>query len=204
MIGLLILGITVPTPTPITIYLQAPPEQLLAEKIERVNPRARPYSDQLARSILGESRRHGLDPAVVTAIAWTESFFQRRPRGGAGEIGLWQLLPGRSLARRWELLRATRPRLMVGTQGWYRMSRRARRSAAERVEIGTALVALALVQARKLCRRWGHRHRAGSDSYAHYNTGGPWLRPGYRRVLKYRAEAIRRALQTTRVDLPTR
>jgi hypothetical protein len=191
------------TGEPVTIYRQTTQAELLAAKIARVNPRARPYAHRLASAIVLEAGRHELDPAILAAIAWTESYFQRRPSGRDGEIGLWQLLPGRSLARRWAHLQHTRPTLMAGHRlPWYRMARRERRRAAEGIEVGTALLALAVVEARRLCRRWGHKHPHDSDTYAHYNTGGPWLRPGYRRVLRYRAESIRRAMRRVGIAHP--
>jgi len=57
---------------------------------------------ELARRIVLEAGRFGLDPVVLTAIADVESNFQPWARGltkdgrRAGEIGIWQLIPGDS------------------------------------------------------------------------------------------------------------
>lgn len=37
------------------------------------------------------ARRYGLEPALVKAVVWRESFFDARARGRAGEIGLMQV-----------------------------------------------------------------------------------------------------------------
>jgi soluble lytic murein transglycosylase len=41
--------------------------------------------------IVAATRRYGVDPALVKAVVWRESRFNRRARGAAGEIGLMQV-----------------------------------------------------------------------------------------------------------------
>ena len=41
--------------------------------------------------ILAAARRYGVEPALLKAMAWRESWFNPRARGHAGEIGLMQL-----------------------------------------------------------------------------------------------------------------
>lgn len=57
---------------------------------------------ELARRIVVEAERFGLDPIVLATVAWIESDFRPWVRGltkdgrRAGEIGVWQLIPGDS------------------------------------------------------------------------------------------------------------
>ena len=45
-------------------------------------------------TIEAAAREAGIDPKIVTAVAWTESGFNPKARSGAGAIGLMQLMPG--------------------------------------------------------------------------------------------------------------
>jgi soluble lytic murein transglycosylase len=49
--------------------------------------------------ILAAAARYGVDPALVKAVVWRESWFDPWARGRAGEIGLMQV--GESAAREW-------------------------------------------------------------------------------------------------------
>ena len=49
--------------------------------------------------ILAAARRYGVEPALVKAVAWRESWFNPKIRGRAGEIGLMQI--GQAAAREW-------------------------------------------------------------------------------------------------------
>jgi soluble lytic murein transglycosylase len=51
------------------------------------------------RVILAAAVRYGVEPALVKAIIWRESWFDPLARGRAGEIGLMQV--GESAAREW-------------------------------------------------------------------------------------------------------
>lgn len=62
------------------------------------NFRAR-FALQYAGRILVEAKRRNLNPIILTAIAWTESDFRPWVKGQgtdrrAGEVGVWQLIPG--------------------------------------------------------------------------------------------------------------
>ena len=46
------------------------------------------------RVILSAARRYRVDPALIKAVVWRESWFNPRARGRAGEIGLMQIMPG--------------------------------------------------------------------------------------------------------------
>jgi len=71
----------------------APPETSPAasERIERYGP-----------LVERAARAHGLDPALVAAVVWTESRFDPAARSPAGAVGLMQLMPAtaRGIARR--------------------------------------------------------------------------------------------------------
>ena len=44
--------------------------------------------------ILSAARHYRVDPALVKAVVWRESWFDPGARGRAGEIGLMQIMPG--------------------------------------------------------------------------------------------------------------
>lgn len=44
--------------------------------------------------ILAAARRYGVDPSLVKAVVWRESWFNPRARGRKGEIGLMQIRKG--------------------------------------------------------------------------------------------------------------
>jgi soluble lytic murein transglycosylase-like protein len=50
---------------------------------------ARPYAGAIARAAAAE----GVDPALLSSVAWTESGFRAQARSGAGALGLMQLMP---------------------------------------------------------------------------------------------------------------
>jgi soluble lytic murein transglycosylase len=44
------------------------------------------------RRIYAAARRYGVDPALIKAVVWRESYFNPEARGRAGELGLMQLM----------------------------------------------------------------------------------------------------------------
>jgi soluble lytic murein transglycosylase len=62
--------------------------------------------------ILAAAARYGVEPALVKAVVWRESWFDPWARGRAGEIGLMQV--GESAAREWA--EAERIQLFVHSQ----------------------------------------------------------------------------------------
>ena len=42
--------------------------------------------------ILAASRRHGVEPALVKAVVWRESWFNPNAKGTSGEVGLMQIM----------------------------------------------------------------------------------------------------------------
>lgn len=55
---------------------------------------AAPASGSIESSLVGQARSHGLDPALVKAVAWQESGWNQRARSSAGAIGVMQVMPG--------------------------------------------------------------------------------------------------------------
>ena len=48
------------------------------------------------RIIAEAGKRNGVDPCLIKAVIWRESKFNAREKGGKGEIGLMQIMPGRA------------------------------------------------------------------------------------------------------------
>jgi len=54
---------------------------------------AKAPNSEIVQTVIFESNKHNLDPALVLAIMKVESSFNQRSIGSAGEIGLMQLHP---------------------------------------------------------------------------------------------------------------
>lgn len=50
-------------------------------------------AEKIAKAILAESKKHGIDPVFIASIIKTESSFNPSAKGSAGEIGLMQIKP---------------------------------------------------------------------------------------------------------------
>jgi len=165
--------------------LLSPPElptdvQRLGAHIMRVNPGHRaPF--ELADAIMTQSAIYGLDPAIMAALAWTESHYRPEVTGRSGEIGLWQLYPGPWLSTPWDEIRGYRP-------PWRDLSRRQRRAICRDLQTGAHFAAW--LMSYHLQRCGDHRSRC----YARYNSGNAKVRPYYVRHLRRRSRAIRRHL----------
>jgi len=105
----------------------------LTSHILRVCPKCS-HAYDLADAILWESIDHGLDPALLTSIAWTESGYRTWVKGTSGEVGLWQLLPGGWLAYCYDQIRGDGP-------PWRRLSAKSRRKQCKNLRVGTYLAA---------------------------------------------------------------
>ena len=106
----------------------ADPDRILAGATLAIPPAPHPAAEMLRAA----ARRHGLDPALVLAVAWQESGWQQGAVSPAGALGLMQLLPGTAAWVASDLVGA--PLDVAG-------------SAADNAEAGTALLAWLLALA---------------------------------------------------------
>lgn len=65
----------------------------------------RPHAKRIARALVNEASRHGMDPLLLVALIKHESRFNPEARGHHGEIGLMQIKPSTA---RWVLSRKGR------------------------------------------------------------------------------------------------
>jgi hypothetical protein len=194
-------ALSVTTPQKTTTQAGSQAARLTAYILKR-RPAAKPYAARLARAIITQSKRVGLDPAALAAVAWVESRYLRTAKGSAQEVGLYQLMRSDvRMAASWAKLRPTAP-------PWRSLSREAFTEALRDVEISTYLAADELAgvvawckRARHRVNRWQvgdplgqHRHRYQIDRVAHHNSGAKWPRRGYLRALRYTYKQIRKVL----------
>lgn len=177
-----------------------PTERLEAYILKR-QPRAAPYAARLARAIITQSKRVGLDPAALAALGWVESRYRTDAIGPAGSRGIFQLRASDArMAASWARLRPTAP-------PWRRLSLEAIREAFRDVEVGTYLAADELAGVMAWCRRARHRvwrwapasrdrrrHRYQVDRLGHHQTGPRWPKRSYLRSLRYTYRQIKRHL----------
>lgn len=57
-------------------------------------PAAQPATDQIAATLETQAVQHGLEPALVKAVAWQESGWRQDARSSVGAIGVMQVMPG--------------------------------------------------------------------------------------------------------------
>lgn len=152
----------------------------LAALIREQCPRCE-YAHDLADAILTESLVRALEPTLMVAIAWTESNFERQlPVGRAGEVGIWQIIPGDWLGPCYDEIRGL-------TTSWGGLSLRARRSLLRNVRISTYLAACIVAYHLRTCPL--HEARC----YAAYQTGTPGtITARYRDAIRARAIRARR------------
>ena len=148
------------------------PADRLAAFIVKRNATARPYAGELARRIMVEAKRHGLQAHELAAVAWIESDFRRGLRGRAYEIGIWQLRPfDHGMGIGWQFLKS-RPaefpivRNLHSDQDkarrlfdlpWRSLRWKYRRKVLDDVRAGTYLGAYSIRRHVQMCRRLGHR-----------------------------------------------
>lgn len=169
--------------------------EALARFVVRVQPKAVLYARPLANRIFAEAKAAKLDPTVLAAIVWMESWYDRRARGSDHERGLWQIYPPASrLKARWAELRQQKAVPKRWDRPWSRMPMRTRQAVARDLRLGTALAVDLIVVFVRHCRANHRDHRRPTDAYAHYNSGFAWPRLGYSYQLWRRTRIIRRAI----------
>ena len=199
------------------LFLAAPPStpesRLTNYIIKRSKGKATPYALTLARSILRESKRVGIEPAVMVAIGWVESRFIRTVRGSAGEYGIFQSM--RSDVR----MPSSWARLRPNSPAWKKLSKEAMVRALRDIKISTYLIADELAALRVWCIRAGHRigrgtpplwlmgpdgvhrqhkrkryHRHPVDRYGHHNSGPKQPPLRYLRALRWQYRKAQRII----------
>ncbi len=185
----------------------------LSAYIVSVNPRAKPYAAELARSILVESSRHGVPVSWLAAIAHTESHFTTGSKGTSGEHGIWQvMLHGSQKQAAWGFIRGHTGEFRAAGQyrsveKWRALPKPVRVRLLNDIRIGAYIGAMEIAAHIRLCKRLGHRvqrgafrrsghyyHRHAIDRAGHYNSGWRWPRPAYVRNLRRRSRAVKRAM----------
>lgn len=57
-------------------------------------PAPQPSTDSIAETLESQAVQHGLEPALVKAVAWQESGWRQDARSSVGAIGVMQVMPG--------------------------------------------------------------------------------------------------------------
>jgi soluble lytic murein transglycosylase len=79
---------------------------LVFKKIETsMNAEWKKKVPEITETLINESKNHELDPIFVLAVIQTESQFNTKAKGDAGEIGLMQILPqtGKWIAKKFKI-----------------------------------------------------------------------------------------------------
>ncbi len=185
----------------------------LAAFILRKQPRAKPYARLLAERIFAEAKHYKLDPATLAAIAWTESHFWWRVRGGSGEFGVWQVWRHGSLARRaWDWLQAQGRTKGYPDKAWRTLGKLTQQRVLQDTYLSTAMGVYSIKVMVSWCKyavkhkvyRWikpyqsrkaQRAHRDSFGRYAHFNSGTRWPKRGYEWRLRTRTKAIQAVLR---------
>ncbi len=194
--------------------------QRLAAFILQKQPRAKSYAKQLAERIFVEAKRFGLDPAIMTAVSWTESHFWHRVRGASGEFGTWQVWRYGPLARKaWDSLQdaaridpvlAFRMRRFPD-RAWRRLTKLQQQRVLQDTYFATYMGAYSIKAMIVWCHKVKHRvhrwirpmmkrnkariHRDEFGRWGHYNSGVRWPKRGYEWRLRKRTKIIRGILR---------
>jgi len=146
----------------------------------------------LTRAIYREAEAKGLDPTILAAMVWEESWYQLGVKGSSYESGLWQVWPWASaLTVAWEELRKAKRIGDFPDVDWKKIPLRTRWKITSDIEIGTYLATNLIKIFRDYCLKKKHDHRRPTDPYAHYNTGYTHPRSGYMLNLWKRTRLIR-------------
>lgn len=194
----------------------------LASFIIKKQKRAKPYARLLAERIFAEAKRRKLDPAILAAIAWTESHFWHRVRGASGEFGTWQVWRYGPLARKaWDALQDTaridpvfafRMRHFPD-KAWRSLTKLQQQRVLQDVYFSTYMGAYSIRAMIAWCHKVKHKvfrwirpmmkrskariHRDVFGRYGHFNSGVRWPKRGYVWRLRKRTRIIRSVLKGT-------
>ena len=178
-------------------------QEKMAKYMVQKNKRAMFTARPLVKAIYREADRKGLDPTVLAAIVWNESWFYVGTKGSSKERGVWQIWPWASPALDigWAELRKRKLTAGIRDVPWKSLSLKERWEASMDIDIGTHLAVTIISMLRKYCLRKKHDRKRPTDSYAHYNTGYRYPRSMYSYKLWHRTKRIRRAIGRTEVTL---
>ena len=167
-------------------------QEKMAAHFVKVNKKSIFYARPLVKEIYKQSKRTGIDPTVLAAIAWNESWFDKDATGDSHEKGIWQIWPWVSiLGSSWAAIRRSG---LIGNVPWSRFILRDRQDLISDLEVGTWFAADILVVVSSYCVARKHDHRRPTDKNAHYNSGYKYPRPGYSRFLWDRVRVIRKVI----------
>jgi len=176
--------------------LDSAEQERLSAFMVKVNPDSAFIVRPLVKAIYREAEAKGLDPTVLAAMAWAESWYNPTVKGKSYEAGVWQVWPwaSPSLDFAWyELVKQKRIKRFPSVP-WSRLSLKDRWKASTDIEIGTYLATNLIKTFRDYCIRKKHDRKRPTDSYAHYNTGFRRPRAGYAFQLWQRTKLIRRRI----------
>ncbi len=197
-----LLAVTILAVPPVSTQASTTKADRLTAYIVKRQPKAKPYATRLARAIITQSKRVGLDPAALAALAWVESRYRVEAVGPVGSRGIFQLRASDArMAASWARLRPM-------ASPWHRLSLEAIREVFRDVETSTYLAADELAGVVAWCRRARHRvqrwqvgdqlgrrrHRYHIDRLGHHQTGPRWPKRSYLRSLRYTYKQIKRHL----------
>ena len=171
-------------------------QEKMAAYMVQINPKAVLIVRPLVKAIYQESAANSLDPTVLAAIAWNETWFYIETKGKDRERGVWQIWPWASPALdiAWEQLRIQKRIKSLPDMSWKRLRLEDRWKASIDIEIGTYLAASVIAKFRGWCLRKEHNRKRPTDTYAHYNTGYKRPRSGYSWLLWKRTRLFRKAI----------
>ena len=189
-------------------------------KVERLTafilqkqPRSKPYAKQLAERIFAEGAHYKLEPAMLAAIAMTESHFWWRVRGSSGEFGIWQVWRHGPLARKaWDWLQAQGRTKGYPDKAWRQLGKLTQQRVLQDTYLSTAMGVYSIKVMMSWCThaakhrvyRWikPFQNRAKVKAHrdifgvaGHYNSGLRWPKRGYVWRLRTRTKIIRQVLR---------
>lgn len=181
-------------------FVQQPLETLEQEKMAmfmvKKNKVSLLYARPLVRAIYREAERKDLDPTVLAAMVWSESWFDTETEGTSGERGVWQIWPWASPAIDigWDQLRKME---LIGDfpdKPWKKIPLKIRRVILKNIDIGSYLAVTLVSMLRTHCIRKEHIRRHPTDTYAHFNSGYRAPKRNYANTLWRYTKVVRRVI----------
>lgn len=168
----------------------------MAAFMVKVNPDSAFVVRPLVRAIYREAEAKDLDPTVLAAMAWAESWYNPKVKGTSWEAGIFQVWPWASpgLDNAWFKLVQQKRTKGFRKVPWSRLSLKERWEVIRDIDIGTFLATDLIQIFVQYCITKKHDRKYPTNSYAHYNSGFRYPRPGYAFQLWRRTKLIRRRI----------